>query len=138
MMRHTATILALLLAAGMAQAGPIDWLHSARLAMDAHPKTVKFAAAFVAAGIHAAGLRHCRQGSVENCDGKYGAAWGIFATVTVANLIMVPVSEKIEGKTGWAISLGSSGAQLGHGIYEWRKKANETHVDMSRVILVRH
>jgi len=137
-MRHTAAILVLLLAAGTAQAGPRNWLHSARLAAVAHPKTVKFAVAIVAASVHAAGLKHCRQGSVENCDGKYGAAWGIFATVTVANLIMVPVSEKIEGKTGWAVSLGSSGAQLGHGIYEWRKKANETHVDMSRVVLIRH
>lgn len=116
---HQALILLsiLLILAPNAEAGPIHWLKN-------HPKTSKLITAGVAAGIHAAGLHSCRTRGVENCDGKYGASWGIFGAVTGANLLMIPVSEKIGGWQGNAISYGGSAAQFGHGVFEWQKGTN--------------
>lgn len=97
---------------------------------------LKLAVAGAAAGIHAAGLHHCRQFGVERCDGKYGESWAIFGIVTSGNLVMIPISEKIGGVEGNVLSFGYSGAQLGHGVYEWRKDRT-THVDLSHVALVK-
>lgn len=109
-------ILSMLLSflAGSTIAGPIHWLKN-------HPKTSKLLTAGVAAGVHAAGLHSCRTRGVENCDGKYGASWAIFGTITGANFLAIPISEKIGGWQGNTISYGSSTIQFGHGIYEWNK-----------------
>jgi hypothetical protein len=117
-----------LFCAPLAEAGPKHWIQH-------HPKTSKLIAAGIAAGVHAYGLHHCRQINVELCDGKYGAAWGIFAATTAGNLAMIPVSEKIGGIQGDAFSYGWSAAQLGHGIVQWRKN-EPAKVDLSHVAIL--
>lgn len=113
-----------------AEAGPRSWMRH-------HPVASKLIAAGVAAGVGAAGLRHCRTGGVERCDGKYGEAWAIFGINTGANLLMIPLSEKIGGVPGDLLSYGGSALQLGHGVYEWRKGGdNAKNVDLSGVIFV--
>ena len=109
-------------------ANPLDWFLR-------HPVATKLLYAGVSAGVGAAGLHHCRTGGVERCDGKYGESWAIFGVYTGANFLMIPISEKIGGKSGAAISYGGSCLQLGHGIVEWRKDKT-THVDMSHVAVV--
>jgi hypothetical protein len=97
----------------------------------------KVLVAGAAAGIHAAGLHHCRMGNVERCDGHYGSAWGIWGAATALNFVMIPVSEKIGGKMGATISYSGSAWQAGHGIYEWRQQ-HAANVDLRGVVLVRH
>jgi len=118
-----------LILAPSADAGPLHWLRQ-------HPKTSKLIAAGFAAGVAAGGLHSCRTRGVEFCDGKYGSAWGIFGAVTAANLIMIPVSEKIGGWQGNVISYGGSAAQLSHGLYEWRKGYHADETDLR--VLARH
>lgn len=121
-------IILFLLFAPPVEAGPLDW-------MKHHPKTMKLLAAGAAAGVHAYGLHHCRLGGVENCDGKYGASWGIFGAVTAANFVMIPVSEKLGGRQGDIMSYGGSAVQLGHGIVQWRK---EPHAETDLRSFIRH
>lgn len=129
---------ALLLLVPQTQAGPLvkakNWVHR-------HPKavrvTVKVALATTAAVVHANGLRNCREGSFENCDGGYGGAWAIFGAYTATNFLLIPLSEKIGGIEGDVLSYGGSGFQLGHGIYEGRKEVpHAKNVDLSGVVIV--
>ena len=126
MMKLTVLLLVLCFAPA-ANAGPRDWVRH-------HQMATKFIVAGIAAGVHARGLAVCRSHGVENCDGRYGAAWAIWGVSTALNFIDVPLSEKIGGWPGNALSYGGSAAQLGHGIQQWRGGTNK--VDMSKVELV--
>jgi hypothetical protein len=132
-MKRFATIFAALLLATSARAGPLDWMK--RQVRD-HPVRTKLVAATISSAIYAKGLQHCRAGDVERCDEHYGAAWGGFGTTVALNFVMIPISQKIGGKQGDALSYGSSFAVLGHGIYQWRNY--ETKPDLSSVAFIRH
>jgi len=112
--------------------GPISWLK-------AHPKTTKLLAAGISAGVYAEGLHECRLHGVENCDAHYGAAWATYGVTVGLDLLAIPISEKIGGKAGAAISFGGSAAMLGWGIYQWRgglNKHENEKVNLSSVELV--
>jgi hypothetical protein len=115
-----------------AQAGPLTW---AKRQFREHPQRTAFVVAGVAAGVHAAGLAHCRQGSVENCQAKYGAAWQSYAFATGANLAVVSATSgcwKEQSEKFCSIfAYGGSAAQAGFGISQWRKYA-KPEMDLSR------
>lgn len=102
-------------------AGPLDWIKR-------HPTATAFMAAGGAATFHALALRHCRQGSVENCQAKYGAAWASFGVITGANFTMVAVSSSCRkdghGKFCNVFAFGGSAAQTGFAVNQWRNKGN--------------
>lgn len=126
----------LLLFALPAEAGPLSWVKR-------HPVAAKLIYAGAAAGVYAEGLHQCRIPNVENCQAHYGAAWGTYGATVGIDLIGQLVGQKIGGKTGNAIAYGGSTAMLGWGIWQWQgglnkpKEDHETHVDLSRVTLVR-
>ena len=132
-----ATILSLL-CSQTTQAGPITWAkrHKRFLLMES--------AAVGAAGIHAAGLHHCRKvNGVEPCDEHYGLAWaafGIFAGTTI--VIFPAIAEgcwKNEGgKFCNTFAYGISIGQASWGIHEWtiNKPHNDEHI--KSVQLIKH
>jgi hypothetical protein len=131
-LRLTLALLALLSLSGSAQAGPIHF-HRAAVStanwLKRHPKTAKVLAASAAAGVHAYGLHRCRVEHFEVCDGKYGSAWAIFGMSTALNFTMIPVSQKLGGFEGDALSYGGSAIQFGHGVYQWQKGGEHAKKD---------
>jgi len=119
-----------------ATAGPLDWFKR-------HPTATAFIAAGGAATVHAIGLRHCRQGSVENCQAKYGAAWASYGAATGINFVVVASTSgcwRDQSKKFCSLfAYSGSAAQLGFGINQWKKKGgeHETHVDLSRIAFIR-
>ena len=103
-----------------AEAGPIHW-------MKRHPVATSFLAGGAAAAIHAVGLRHCRQGSVENCQAKYGSAWASFGLVTGTNFAVIAATSgcwKDQDRKFCSIfAYGGSAAQAGFGVSQWRKSS---------------
>lgn len=104
-----------------AEAGPIRWAKATVRWSERHPVVFKVLAASAVAGVHAKGLERCRLGDVERCQTGYGAAWVGFGVTTGLNFLMIPISEKLGGKQGAALSFGSSAVQLGYGVFEWRR-----------------
>jgi hypothetical protein len=122
-----------------ADAGPLDWAkhHKRFLLMEG--------AAVAGASIHAAGLHHCRKtNGVEPCDLHYGTAWANFGIVAGLNVIVMPsVAESCwkdgQGKFCYIFAYGGSAAQGVWGLHEASiRRNNETHVDLSGVVFVRH
>lgn len=79
--------------------------------------------------INAAGLRHCRQGDVENCTAHYGAAWGTFgvqAGVTTTFVILGEVAHKSgDSKLGNILSFTPAAFNTAWGINEWHQYGPE-------------
>jgi hypothetical protein len=115
--------LALSLCAPQGQAGPLNFL---KRQFREHPTRTAFVIGGLAAGVHAAGLEHCRQGSVENCQAKYGAAWQSFAFATGANFAVIGAAhgcwKEQNGKFCNLLGYGGSAVQAGFGINQFRKK----------------
>jgi hypothetical protein len=134
-MRKLLLLAAILLTAGRAEAGPLDWIkhHKRFLLMEG--------AAIGAASIHAYGLHHCRStGSVERCQSSYGAAWASWGIISGMNIIVMPTLAEScwredGGKFCYIPAYGGSAGQLGFGISQWRK---EKHVETDLRILTRH
>lgn len=122
-----------------AEAGPLSWV---KRQLQDHPTRTRIITTAVTSAIYAEGLHRCRLGGVENCQAHYGAAWGTYGATVGLNLIGQLVGQKIGGKTGNAIAYGGSTAMLGWGAWEWHgglnkpKENHETHVDLSRVVLL--
>jgi len=136
-------LLLLLLASVLAaplQAGPLDW---AKRQFKEHPVRTRIITTAISSAIYAEGLKKCRV-SVENCQEHYGAAWAGYGSTVALDVVGQFIGYKIGGKTGDAISYGSSTLMLSWGAYQWNgglnkpKEAHETHVDMSGIVLVRH
>jgi hypothetical protein len=105
-----------------AQAGPRDWIRH-------HPTAIAFITGGTAATVHGLGLRHCRQGSVEHCQARYGAAWASFGAATVTNFAVIGASSGCwkdqDQKFCSLFQYSGSAAQLGFGIQQWRAKGTE-------------
>jgi len=121
------------------QAGPLGWLERQ---IREHPTRTAFIVGTGAATVHFFGLRHCRQGSVENCEAGYGSAWGSFGVVTGANFAMIAVSDSCRknegGKFCNVLAYGGSGTQASLGILQWRNKSNEENRSDSFRTFLRH
>src|SRR5882672_11193711 len=106
-------------------ANPFDWV---KRQVKEHPTRTAFIVGAGAATIHFFGLRHCRQGSVENCEAGYGAAWASFGVVTGANFAMIAVSDSCRkndgGKFCNVLAYGGSGIQTSVGVVQWRNKGD--------------
>jgi hypothetical protein len=105
-----------------AHAGPINWLkHQYR----DHPYRTAFIAGGIAAGIHAGGLYHCRQGGVENCQGMYGAAWQSYAWGNGVNFAIIASTKNCwkEQPRAFCSMFGYGGTAIdaGFGINQWFK-----------------
>ena len=100
-------------------------------------------AAFAGAGIHAAGLHHCRHtNGVEPCDLHYGAAWANFGIATGMNVIVMPSTAEACWKDGggkWCYPLAFAGSavQAGWGVHEWRIHAKDKTPDHPAADLLR-
>lgn len=142
-MRRLLILASLLAFALPAEAGPLSFVK--RQVRD-HPLRTQLVFAGVASGIGGYGLHVARVQNVENATAHYGAAWPTFGAGVGLNLVGVFVGHKLGGKTGDTIAYGSSFLQLGYGAWEWHgglnkpseEKWNETHIDLSRVVLLRH
>lgn len=111
-------------------AGPIHWIKSQ---FKDHPVRTSIILGMTAATVNGIGLAHCRQGPVENCQGKYGAAWGSFGAATGTNLSLI-----IATKSCWKdqdprfcslFAYSGSAIQTGFGINQWRRYAPQTPTD---------
>lgn len=122
-------VAAILLTAGRVEAGPLDLLKHPIRTMQRHPVATAFAFAGVAATVDFFGLRHCREGSVENCRSQYGSAYGSFGAATGANFAVIAATSgcwRDQNKAFCSIfSYGGSAVQLGFGINQFRKKGGE-------------
>lgn len=83
-----------------------------------------------ALGINAVGLKHCRQGDVENCTAHYGAAWatyGAWAGVTATFVVLGEVTHK-DGNhvVGNLLSFTPAAYNVAWGINEWHQYGPET------------
>jgi hypothetical protein len=81
-----------------------------------------------ALGINAAGLKHCRQGDVENCTAHYGSAWGTYgawAGVTGVFVVMGEVTHKSNPVLGNFLSFTPPAYNGAWGINEWHQYAPE-------------
>jgi hypothetical protein len=142
-LRPTLALLAFLLLSGSAQASPKRVLRAIASQFREHPTRTALILGGVAAGVHAGGLRHCRQGSVENCQAKYGAAWASYGAATGINFVVVASTSgcwRDQSKKFCSLfAYSGSAAQLGFGINQWKKKGgeHETHVDLSRIAFIR-
>jgi len=120
------------------QAGPLDWV---KRQFREHPTRTAFIVGGAAATVHGLGLRHCRQGSVENCQEKYGAAWQGFAWSTGINFAVIASTKNCwkeqSAKFCSLFAYGGSAAQLGFGIDQWMKKGPHEKVDSSLFALTR-
>jgi hypothetical protein len=109
------------------QAGPIHWIKNQ---FREHPTRTAFVLGIGAATVHGIGLEHCRQGSVENCEAKYGAAWLSYTTTTMLNFAVIGASNSCRKQDGGqicnALAYGGSAFQTGFGISQWRNKNSET------------
>lgn len=80
-------------------------------------------------GVNAIGLRHCRQGDVENCTAHYGAAWGTFgveAGATTTFVILGEISHKNgDNLFGNLFSFTPAAFNVAWGINEWHQYAPE-------------
>ncbi len=107
-------------------AGPFDWI---KRQIREHPTRTAFVVGTGAATVHFFGLRHCRQGPVENCEAGYGSAWASFGVVTGGNLAAIVVSDSCRKNDGGrfcnVLAYGGSGTQASLGIIQWRNKDNE-------------
>jgi hypothetical protein len=141
--RPISALLAVLLLSGSAQASPKRVLRAIANQFREHPTRTAFFVAGGAATIHGFGLRHCRQGSVENCQAKYGAAWASYGAATGINFAVIASTSgcwRDQSKKFCSLfAYGGSAAQLGFGISQWKKKGgeHETHVDLSRITFIR-
>jgi hypothetical protein len=110
-------------------AGPKRVLRAVGKQFQNHPTRTAFLVGGVAATVHGLGLAHCRQGSVENCQAKYGAAWQSFAFATGANFAVIGATsgcwKEQSGKFCSIFAYGGSAAQAGFGIQQWKAKAKE-------------
>lgn len=122
-------ILILFIVVTPVKAGPFDFFKHPIRTMQRHPVITAFAFAGIAAAVDGLGLSHCREGSVENCRAKYGAAWGSFGAVTGANFALITATKgcwRDQPKAFCSIfSYGGSTVQLGFGINQFRKKGGE-------------
>lgn len=107
-----------------AQAGPLHWLKQQFVE---HPTRTAFVVGGAAATIHGLALAHCREGSVENCQAKYGAAWKSFGFATGANLAVITSTHGCwkdqPAKFCSLFAYGGSAAQAGFAVSQWRKRA---------------
>ncbi len=134
--------LSLALLGTTAQAGPLSW---AKRQVREHPVRTRFATTLVAGAVYAEGLHRGRLGGVENTQCHYGAAWGCYGATMALDGVAQLVGYKLGGKTGDAISYGGNLGLIGWSAYQWHgglnkpaeEKWNETHPDLSRVVLLR-
>ena len=132
-----------LIAALPTQASPKRLMRAIASQFREHPTRTAFFVAGGAAAVHGFGLRHCRQGSVENCQAKYGAAWASYGAATGINFVVVASTSgcwRDQSKKFCSLfAYSGSAAQLGFGINQWKKKGgeHETHVDLSRIAFIR-
>jgi hypothetical protein len=128
-MKRLFILAVIFLMASRAEAGPLDFFKHPIRTMQRHPVLTAFAFAGVAATVDGFGLRHCREGDVENCRAKYGAAYGSFGAATGANFAVIAATSgcwKDQNKAFCSIfSYGGSAVQLGFGINQFRKKGGE-------------
>jgi hypothetical protein len=134
-------LLLFLLFALPVEAGPLELLKHPIRTMQRHPIATAFAFAGVAATVDLFGLRHCREGSVENCRAKYGAAYGSFGAATGMNFAVIAATSgcwKDQNKAFCSIfSYGGSAVQLGFGINQFRKKGGEREKENLRFLVAR-
>lgn len=117
-----------------AQAGPFRFI---KRQFTEHPLRTQLLFAGVASGVSTWGLHECRLPNVENCQGHYGAAWADQGLNVGMDFLGVFMGHKIGGRTGQAISYGSSTALLGWGAYQWHGGLNKPSEDAHEPDLVK-